>query len=327
MKLSFIIPLYNAEAYIGKCLDSILDSDIDCKEYEIIVIDDGSKDNGQAVVRQYVQKYDNIKLLVQENQGQSVARNHGIREAQGKYIWFVDSDDYVDATNIATVLNEMDEKNIEVCKFNMDVFDQHGNHRISNIPELTDGYIYSGQQLFEKHCVIGSVCNSFFLRKFIIDNQFTFYPGIIHQDSEFSIRSTALAQRLLYVSKAFYVYRYNTESSTRSRSFNKVLKSHVSDAVIAHNITDFVRHTALNDVLSKYLNDFASSLLKGRIFSYIAQKQPNQLELAIGFIDKMKELGDYPLSKQHFSLKEKILVSLYNCRCLYLTIVRLRQML
>lgn len=69
MKLSYIIPLYNAEKYISKCLDSILESDIARNEYEIIVIDDGSKDNEQAVVKQYAQKYDNIKLHVQENQG------------------------------------------------------------------------------------------------------------------------------------------------------------------------------------------------------------------------------------------------------------------
>lgn len=327
MKLSFIIPLYNAEAYIGKCLDSILNSDIDRKEFEIIVIDDGSKDNGQAVVKLYAQKYDNIKLLVQENQGQSVARNYGIREAQGKYVWFVDSDDYVDATKISSVLEDMDRKNVQICKFNMNVYRQDGNNFISNIPELTDGCIYTGQQLFEKHCAIGSVCNSFFLRKFIIENDFTFYPGIIHQDSEFSIRSTALAESILYVSKPFYVYRYNTESSTRSRSYDKVLKSHVSDAIIAHNVLEFVKQTALNGTLSNYLNDFAYSLLMGRIYSYILQKIPYQYDLAKSFIDKMKELGEYPLSKQHLSFKGKLLASLSNCRGAYLSIVRLRQML
>lgn len=83
MKLSFIIPLYNAEAFIGKCLDSILQSNIEKTEYEVIVIDDGSSDNGLSVAKDYECKNVNIRVLTQSNQGQSVARNYGIREAKG----------------------------------------------------------------------------------------------------------------------------------------------------------------------------------------------------------------------------------------------------
>ncbi|MCQ2246334.1 MAG: glycosyltransferase [Bacteroidaceae bacterium] len=327
MKLSFIIPLYNAEAYIGKCLDSILYSDVDRKEYEVIVIDDGSTDNGLAIARQYEQQYDNIKVLTQTNQGQSVARNYGIREAKGKYIWFVDSDDYVDATSISSVMDMMDEKNVEICKFCMDVFDKEGNHHISTIPELENKTVYSGLQLFEKNCVIGSVCNSFFLRKFIVDNKLEFFPRIIHQDSEFSIRSTALSKSILYVNSPFYIYRYNTESCTRSKNYNKLLKAHVSDAIIAHNIRLFVNESELNTTLSTYLNKFSFSLLKGRIYSYLSKKGPFQRELAKEFINKLKDLGEYPIKKTNISFREKFLVSLFNCRKLYISLVWLRQTL
>ena len=254
MKLSFIIPLYNAEAYIGECLDSVLESDIDHKEYEIIVIDDGSKDDGPAIVKQYVQKNENIKLFVQENQGQSVARNYGIREAKGKYIWFVDSDDYVSATNISTIIEKMDENDIEICKFEMKVFHQNGSTHISKKKGTIYNMVLTGEEAFMYNCTMGSVCDGFFSRKFIVDNNLSFLPGIIHQDSEFSIRSTALAKKIIFIENPLYVYRYNEDSCTRSVSFNKKLKSHISDAVIAKNIFQFsIEDNYLSGNLRDYL--------------------------------------------------------------------------
>ena len=85
MKLSIIIPMYNAEKYIVDCLDSILKSDLPKGEYEVIIVNDGSKDKGPEIAQVYVSKHENFRYLTQENQGQSVARNYGIKEARGEY--------------------------------------------------------------------------------------------------------------------------------------------------------------------------------------------------------------------------------------------------
>ena len=95
MKLSIIIPLYNKEKYIERCLQSLLNQGLSQNDYEIIIVDDGSKDSGVAAVNNYANKNDlvNIKVIQQINQGPSAARNNGLLEAKGDYIYFLDADD------------------------------------------------------------------------------------------------------------------------------------------------------------------------------------------------------------------------------------------
>ena len=96
-QLSIIIPLYNTEEYLERNLDSLLKQDL---EKEIIIIDDGSTDQSYVIAKKYSDKYSDIKLIQQENSGQSVARNRGLEIATGEYIFFCDSDDYVDTNSL-----------------------------------------------------------------------------------------------------------------------------------------------------------------------------------------------------------------------------------
>ena len=110
MFLSFIIPLYNAGRFISMALDSIFAVDIDGDEYEVIVIDDGSTDDGAEVVKEYAARHDNLRLIQQENNGASAARNRGIEEARGEFIWFVDADDRIEPKILDTVWQVYQEK-------------------------------------------------------------------------------------------------------------------------------------------------------------------------------------------------------------------------
>ncbi len=92
MKLSVVIPYYNGERWIGKCLDSLLNQDMPVSDYEIIVVDDGST-NSVEMVQDYSKKHENIKYARQPNAGQSAARNHGLDMAKGEYVFFLDCDD------------------------------------------------------------------------------------------------------------------------------------------------------------------------------------------------------------------------------------------
>ena len=95
-KLSIIIPVYNVENYVGKCLESCLNQDIPKNEYEIIVVNDGTKDNSVQVIEKYITPENNIRLIHRKNGGLSAARNTGLKEAKGEYVWFVDSDDWIE---------------------------------------------------------------------------------------------------------------------------------------------------------------------------------------------------------------------------------------
>ena len=93
IKVSVIVPVYNVEEYLARCLDSLVNQSL--KDIEIIVVNDGSPDNSQKIIDNYCKKYKNIKSFIKENGGVSDARNFGIEKAQGEYIAFVDGDDYV----------------------------------------------------------------------------------------------------------------------------------------------------------------------------------------------------------------------------------------
>lgn len=95
MKLSIIIPVYNVERYLRQCLESCLSQDVPKSQYEVIIVNDGSPDNSQAIIDEYSSKYDNVRVLKKKNGGLSSARNAGLNIASGDYIWFVDSDDWV----------------------------------------------------------------------------------------------------------------------------------------------------------------------------------------------------------------------------------------
>ena len=104
-KVSVIVPVYNVEKYLSKCLDSLVNQTL--KDIEIIVVNDGTKDNSQSIIDKYTKKYSKkIKSYIKENGGLSSARNYGLKYAKGEYISFIDSDDYVDLQMFEKMYNE-----------------------------------------------------------------------------------------------------------------------------------------------------------------------------------------------------------------------------
>ena len=127
-KISVIVPIYNCEQFLEKCLNSILEQKFD--DYELILIDDGSSDKSAIIVDEYEKRYDNIRVLHKENGGVSAARNDGIHLATGKYITFIDGDDYVSNNYFSSIINFIKEyPNIDLYNFGFfsEVEDNHGN--------------------------------------------------------------------------------------------------------------------------------------------------------------------------------------------------------
>ena len=108
MKLSIIIPVYNAENYISRCLDSIYHQDISPGDYETILIDDGSTDCTATILAEYASKYPNIHIIAQKNSGASAARNTGIKLAHGEFITFIDADDYIEQNYLYQLISASD---------------------------------------------------------------------------------------------------------------------------------------------------------------------------------------------------------------------------
>lgn len=217
MKLSFIIPAYNAELTIGRCLDSIL-KEVYYIDYEIIIVNDGSTDNTEKITYEYQKKYSCIEYYCKKNEGVSSARNYGMRYAQGNYIMFLDSDDFLSKGWFENTARD-------ICvndTFDFVIFSKNVEKQ------------YSEYESIEMICGIhnnismSSVCSKFYKRNVIIDNKLKFDEEIINgEDLLFNLRYYLCSSTIKFIRLEIYNYYTNPYSATNT--FNKkFIKSDIS---------------------------------------------------------------------------------------------------
>ena len=222
LMLSIIVPVFNVERYLAKCLDSLLSQDIDQDSYEIILIDDGSTDTGGEMCDGYASKFKNITVFHQKNQGLSVARNVGLGKAQGKYVLFVDSDDFLEKSILGALVKEMEELGLDILRFKY--------RRVregDNLPHEIGAYQYpiSQQIVFDGHDFLfnrlGKECYAcqFLINKaFLIQHELFFRPGIIFEDTEWTPRVLEKAKRVSETDVLVYNYLEREGSITQGRA-------------------------------------------------------------------------------------------------------------
>lgn len=225
-KISFIVPVYNTGLYIKKCLDSIINQTFK-EEIEIILIDDGSTDNSDELIKEYIEKNnskDIIKYYTKENEGIAKTRNFGIDKANGEYIFFVDSDDYIDKETIKKLKPYIDE-DIDMIKFKLQRIDKN-----NNILEKVDGPIFtkiSGEEAFNKlyseDVLLDSPCVYVIKRNLFTKNNFKF-NRTYHED--FGLIPLIILKAKSFVSIPDYLYYYvqGENSITRNDDYSKTIK-------------------------------------------------------------------------------------------------------
>jgi glycosyltransferase involved in cell wall biosynthesis len=215
LKLSFIIPVYNVELFLEKCLRSCADQDVNPTEYEIIVINDGTKDDSLAIAEKIATEYSNIIIVSQENAGLSAARNKGLSLAKGDYIWFVDSDDWIKSDCLKKILDLLYSKDLDglaVCAANVENETVKKRHNFMEV----EGKIFSGKEILKTeywtHCVPFTI----YRRNFLRDFDLKFMEGIYHEDSEFTPRAYYYCKRIAFISEIIYYVYISANSITRS---------------------------------------------------------------------------------------------------------------
>ncbi|MDK0859981.1 glycosyltransferase [Clostridium perfringens] len=261
MDISIIIPVYNVEKYLENCIDSVLLQDFVGK-YEIICINDGSKDNSLKILQSYKNKVTNMVIIDQKNKGLSAARNVGINNSKGEYIMFLDSDDYLKNKNVLSLMyNEVKNNNLDfvLMDFEYDYEDKGRNFRkkrnIAIKNKVMDGKEFFNIGLKTKS-IMSVVWNKLYSRKFILENNLFFVEGILYEDEEYTPRAYYLANRVKYLDKVGIMYRQR-EGSIMSSNQNKdkIIKDQI---IIADSLRKFNKQyksmTLLNLELFKYVD-------------------------------------------------------------------------
>lgn len=277
--LSIVVPVYNVEKYIECCLISCLNQNVPSETYEIILVDDGTPDESIKRVLHLINTNSNIKVVAQHNKGLSAARNMGLSVAVGQYVWFIDSDDWIEY-NILNIVFQQLNKDVDILTFcASNVINGTAYRRFSygSMVNLNlKGVDLLSSPVFQ-HCVPFSIYRRVFLEK----NALRFFENIFHEDTEFSPRAYYYAQKVICLNNVLYYVRQNPTSITRTFNFKK--KTDL--IIVACNLHDFTsdieheHHKPFNDIISLALNSslenyfLLNSQQKKILNEYISKKR------------------------------------------------------
>ena len=222
MKFSIIIPVYNVEKYIVCCLNSALNQDY--KDYEIIVVNDGSTDHSLSILKKYEQRYgEKIKIINQCNKGLGGARNTGIAFASGDYLFFLDSDDYI-STHTLSILNEyIKEYNVDILAFDCTRVDI--NHKI--IDTITYSEFHNEWTILTKKQFMlfePTFCTKVYKRSLFVDNKIYFPEKKWYEDLATLYKLVPHISRIGYLKKSLYYYLQQDESITHSKNIERMFE-------------------------------------------------------------------------------------------------------
>ena len=275
--LSFVVPCYNAERYIQKCLDSIYSCDLLESQYEVVCVNDCSPDNVQSVLELNQKQHNNLRIVVHEqNKGWGGARNTGIHNAHGKFIWFVDADDSIIGKGVNNLVCRTDESDADVFCFNYRRIDESGKelskYEIFQDTPVQDGVSFV-KSVFGKDIVhhMGYVWRFLYRTDYLRSHQ-TFFPeNVCWEDTVYIPKTLIEADRVGAVSSVLYSYRVNPESVSGVFVKKYPAKLIFEFAFCAggdllrysENVKDEELKTAFRDkAIQKYINGFPIHLFR-----------------------------------------------------------------
>ncbi len=285
--ISVVIPVYNAEKYLAKCLDSIF---IQSGPFEVIAVNDGSTDNSLNILKQYAAKHSNMKIIDQQNQGISVARNAGMRAAKYKYITFIDNDDWwePDAFSIVRKVLRKDKPDILLTDF-YDVYDRQwvkdtrGEEAARTVPEESKfpkrdieklslfSPFYAKDAISDLYYGGTWIIHSFFKRKFLINNGLEFPNKIdVAEDLIFLFRAYAYNPLISSINNPIYDYYNRVSSASKGLKTLAILKERIN----------YMRQTKEYQRSPRYIQMYIDDNFVGVTFLCIANLQRHGVPLS-----------------------------------------------
>lgn len=316
MKISIIVPVYNMEKYLNRCVDSIINQKkfvLSNENVEILLVNDGSNDNSQYIIDQYVRKYDFIKGFVKQNGGLSDARNYGLAKATGDYVWFIDSDDWIDKDSLKEIFYELKTEKIEVLEFDYSMsydYFQEKKNSDKYYSSIVTKSIITGKESIKKYGYSISVTNKIISRKKINEIDFYFPRNRFSEDTIPILKLLLVATKYKKIKKCFYYYYVREDSITNNKDINHLKKKH-SDQI--QNIIEMAEVVEKEeyDIVNK-IKEMQYFLTFNTLFS--AFFQIREMAYFREISSDFRKLGLFPIKKYgyHNSLKRRLLATFFN---------------
>ena len=221
--ISIIIPIYNVEKYLDECLTSVMNQTY--KNFEVILVNDGTKDNSIEIVNKFISKHNNIKLVNKENGGLGSARNVGINHARGKYLIFIDSDDYIEATYIEKLYTEIEKSksDIVICGINK-YYENSKNIEPVNL-EVENNKSYSSLEaikLLFTNKIFCHAWNRIYRKELFINNNILFPEGKLYEDILPAVKLISKSKKISFIKENLYYYRIREGAITSSKNIKAI---------------------------------------------------------------------------------------------------------
>ncbi|MEW4925030.1 glycosyltransferase [Algibacter sp. 2305UL17-15] len=324
MKLSIIIPVYNVEKYISRCLDSILIQGLDINDFEILLINDGSTDNSVSVIDQYKLKYNNIKIHNQKNGGAGKARNKGISLASGEYIYFIDPDDYLANNVLKNILSYVYSLNLDVLTFNTIVTDNPDLDETSvNVEDIKPSEVYSGKDYIDYYGFRNEVWWYVAKSKYVKDIGAKLVEGRFLEDAIYTISIILNSNRIAHWPVAAHRYVKVSNSAMTSNEPNHYLKVIYDMQNVAESYYDFIRDVENKGSISRDGVQRLKSRQQSFVFFMMVRMLKSTIKLkdVKSILNSLENVGAYPLNSfigKDYSKKTYFILSkIFNSKPLY----------
>lgn len=272
MKYSIIVPVYNVEKYIDKCLNSILNQTYE--NFEVIIVNDGTPDNSQKIIDKYAEKDMRFKAFIKKNGGLSDARNYGLKHVTGDYIFFIDSDDYIEPELLYRINDSLiSNKNIDILKFKLKIVDENGK-----LIRKEKGYNFDGFIDFKKLIDLEffePAWSYVYERDFFERNNFKYDKGRVHEDFGLTPLVTIMANKIYYLNYYGYNYVQREGSIINSNDSSKISKK-CNDTLYFYD--EILKKINLIEYLDKNNIDLLKSFLANAVISRAAKLNGKELE-------------------------------------------------
>ena len=321
-KLSFILPVYNVEPYLEKCIKSLRDKEMPLEEYEIIVINDGSPDNSENLVRKLQNEIPNILLINQENKGVSVARNRGIESATGEYLVFIDPDDYVNPNLLKRLYNRAKKDELDILLCGRSIVNPNGNiiHKVGYNEQ--EQHIFDGVTAFNEkdkpYKVFDNCWGRLYKRELVIKHKINFPEGVIHlEDGVFIRKIFAIAKRVGFENCDFYQAFERPGSAARS-DIGKSLKAAKGDIISSKDLLNFRKIHKFNSIQLGLIN---TGVIKYTLLPLMRAINAKNLKALVDYNRMLAKEGLKPLNIEHVEKGIYLdLAKAYNRSCWFFTI-------
>ena len=311
--LSIIVPVYNVEPFLRKCVHSLEQQDLAAERYEVILVNDGSTDRSGELCTELARQYGNIKVIGQENQGLSAARNTGMDAARGKYMMFVDSDDYIETNVIGRVVEVAERSKAELCFFLAEAFNEHGSWPTDHQP-FAYNHVYTGEYIMLHGMKVSSVWMNIYLSDFLRQIGLKFHKGLINEDIDFNMMLYPLAHRILFTD--ILVYHYNCSFSYPSLMRNKDVAKHrqtlLSTVEIVNDIFRYCESAPVSKGIQRLYRRRMRSLLVSSVLSAYRDHQYYDRAFLHTLLDRARGYHLYPIWGRTESWKTTLLLPFIN---------------